>query len=188
MILTLAILIGLAATVVRARLCHRSIHLPRLRWDWLVLVAVIPQILTYQIPATSRYVPEQVAPVILTTSMVLLLIFALANIFTPGFWALMSGLSMNFLVILLNGGWMPIHPETIFKLRPDLDPTLVIIGNRVGVSKDQIMLQSNTYLSFLSDHLTLPQWFPYKFAFSFGDVLISVGVLFLLWSLSSEKE
>jgi hypothetical protein len=188
MILTLAILIGLAATALRARLCHRKIQLPRLRLDWLVLISVIPQIVTFQIPQTSHLIPDHVVPAILTISSVGLLVFALANIFVPGFWAFLSGLAMNFMVILLNGGWMPVNPDTIRNLRPDLDPALIVIGNRVNISKDQIMLRSDTYLSFLADQLYLPPWFPYKFVFSVGDVLISVGAFLLLWSLSSEKQ
>lgn len=186
MILTVAILIGLAATVLRARLYHRSIQFPPLRWGWLVAVAVIPQLLTFQIPLTSRLIPNQIAPIILIASMVLLLFFALANIFTPGFWALMSGLIMNFLVITINGGWMPIFPDTILKLRPELDPQLIVVGNRLGISKDLIMLRADTSLSFLADQLTLAQWIPYKFAFSIGDVLISIGAFLLMWSMSKE--
>ena len=188
MILTLAILIGLAATFLRARLCHRSIQLPRLRLEWLVLVCVIPQLVTFQLPQTSRLIPNELAPTILITSMAGLIIFALANIFAPGFWALLSGLASNFLVILINGGWMPVHPDTIFKLRPDLDPALVIVGNRVNISKDQIMLPSDTHLSFLADQLILPQWFPYKFVFSIGDVLVAVGAFLLIWSMSTDKQ
>jgi lipoprotein signal peptidase len=63
------------------------------------------------------------------------------------------------------------------------------VGTRFGLTKDRIMAVSDTNLAFLSDFITVPTWFPYKVAFSIGDIFISVGAFLLLWSLSStEKE
>ncbi len=61
------------------------------------------------------------------------------------------------------------------------------IGSRLGYSKDFIMTIADTNFVFLSDVITLPQWFPYKFAFSLGDIFISTGSD-RLWSHLSEKE
>jgi len=33
----------------------------------------------------------------------------------------------------------------------------------------------------------VPDWISYKVAFSLGDVLISIGIVVLLWSLSQEQ-
>ncbi len=98
------------------------------------------------------------------------------------------GLVSNLLVIVLNHGWMPISPETILRLKPDLPESAIHLQTRLGISKDMIMPVSQTNLVWLSDLLTLPEWFPYKFAFSIGDVLLSIGAFLLLWSFSSAKE
>lgn len=185
MILTVAILIGLVATLLRARLYRRSLKLVQLRWEWLVFIAVIPQLLVFQIRAVSRLIPESVVPTILILSMVGLLAFAVANMYAPGLWAMVFGLVSNLVVICLNKGWMPISPETILRVRPDLTMAAITIGARVGISKDRILAATETNMGWLSDCLILPGWFPYKFAFSIGDVFISIGVLLLLWSLSS---
>ena len=187
MILLFAIVVGLAATFVRAKINHQSLRLRKLSWEWLVFVAVIPQILVFQIPAISRLVPESLVPFIQIISMLGLLVFVARNFLVPGFWALGFGLLSNFLVIFMNGGWMPVSPQTLFRLAPSKPESIWEIGTRLGYSKDYIMAVEDTKLVWFSDVLTLPQWFPYKFAFSVGDILISIGTLILLWSLSNKN-
>ncbi len=189
MILLIAIIIGLAATSIRARLLHRTLTLKKMRWEWLVFIMVIPQILVFQIPAIGRWVPESVIPGLQIVTMLGLLVFAAINLISPGFWALGIGLLGNFLAIAFNGGWMPISLATLRRLGPGVPPETWIEGTRLGLTKDQIMAVQSTRLIWLSDWLTVPQWFPYKVAFSIGDVFIAVGAFLLLWSLSrKEKE
>ena len=185
MILLLAIVIGLLATLIRARLNNRTLILPPFRWEWLVFLSVIPQVFVFYIPTIGQWVPEWTIPIIQIISMAGLLIFTTVNLTKPGFWALGVGLLSNFLVIVLNGGWMPIHPQTLKRMVPAQPIEFWEIGTRLGFTKDRIMTYDQTNLAFLSDIFTLPQWIPYKVAFSIGDVLISIGVIILLWSLSS---
>ena len=77
---------------------------------------------------------------------------------------------LNLFVILLNGGMMPISPETIQHLYPNASPGAWQIGQRLGVGKDIVLTISETRLWFLSDRFTLPDWIPYRVAFSLGDV------------------
>ena len=188
MILTLAIFIGLIATLVRSRLTNRTLKLPKFRLEWLVFAAVLPQILTFYIPVVGQRIPEQIVPMIQLLSMTGLLVFTGANILQPGFWLLGLGLFSNFLVIILNGGWMPILPETLHYMVPTKPLEIWEVGTRLGMTKDKIFAYENVNLVFLSDRFTLPQWVPYKVAFSLGDIIISIGVVVLLWSLSRKHE
>lgn len=95
------------------------------------------------------------------------------------------GLFSNLLAIIANGGWMPINPNTLIKLHPELPVETWKIGERLAISKDRIIPAGNTNLAFLTDVIPVPTWIPYKFAFSIGDILLSSGVFLLLWSLSS---
>lgn len=188
MILLIAVILGLAATLVRARLMHRTLIMPYLHWEWLVFVSVIPQLLVFHVPYTARLIPDNLIPVIQILTMAGLVIFALANLFKPGFWALCIGLFLNFIVIIANGGWMPIGMETLQELSPSQPENYWKAGSRLGFTKDRIMPGVDINLVWLSDRLTLPPGLPQNIAFSVGDVFISIGAIFLLWSLSREEK
>ena len=188
MILLLAVVVGLLATITRARLTNRTLKLPPFHLEWLVFVSVVPQIFAFYVPATGKLIPESIIPYLLIFTMVGLVIFAAANLGHPGFWALGLGLLSNFIVIVLNGGWMPILPETLHRMIPSKPIEFWEVGTRLGYTKDRILGHEETIFVFLSDIFTLPQWIPYKVAFSIGDVFISIGAFILLWSLSQNQK
>ena len=175
-----AALAGLAGGIAWAAIGRRPYQLPDLRWAWLVVVAFIPQYIAFVLPSTRASIATSWIPVVLIGSQALLLIFSIVNIRRPGFWLLGLGLALNLLVILLNGGMMPISPETIQHLYPDAPLGAWQVGQRLGVGKDIVIQAAETRLWFLSDHFSLPDWVSYKVAFSLGDVLISAGAFWLL--------
>lgn len=181
MILLLAILVGLVSGVARAKIRGRQFSPPDLQLAWLLLLAVTPQLFTFHLPEISEYAPDNVAAGILVVSQMLLLIFFWANRRLPGFWILGFGLGLNLLVIALNGGLMPISPETVQRLVPNatIDPSY--FGTRLGTSKDILLPVTETRLWWLSDCFVLPSWAPYRVAFSLGDILIACGAFWLFW-------
>ena len=183
MILLLAVAIGLLAGALRARLNGRRLSAPPLVGLWLVPVAFLPQWLAFFNTLSWLRIPDRAIPVSLVISQILLLIFVWANRGLPGFWALGLGLGLNLLVIALNGGWMPISPETLGRMYPERGIDAWVVGERLGTSKDIILAVADTRLVWLSDRFILPTWLPYRVAFSIGDVIITVGVYLLLWSL-----
>ncbi len=188
MILILSVILGLAATLVRARLCHRTLKIVPIHWEWLVFACVIPQILTFHFAYTAKIIPEAIIPPLQILSMLGLSVFAIKNISLPGFWALGLGLVSNLLVILTNGGWMPIRVETLQRMVPSRPLDFWTVGSRLGYTKDRIVATEDIRLEWLSDRFTFPVGLPQNIAFSLGDIFISIGVFFLLWSLSSEEE
>ena len=89
-------------------------------------------------------------------------------------------LGLNLLVILLNKGLMPISPETVLALYPDIPLSAWQIGARPGRSKNILLPVEDTRLAWLSDSILLPEWFPWTRALSPGDLLIVLGVFWLL--------
>jgi hypothetical protein len=118
----------------------------------------------------------------LIVSLILLLVFVWFNRQHAGLWLFGLGLTLNLLVISLNGGWMPISPQVVTRVAPDTPAEVWHVGDRLWNSKDKVMPIGDTCLWWLSDLFLFPSWFPYQVAFSLGDILIAGGALWLLWA------
>ena len=188
MVLAFAVIAGLVAGLARAWLGKRSYRIVSVRLPGLVLFAFIPQLISFYLARAGIRIPGEWAPVVLVSSQVLLLLFVWLNWKQPGFWLLGAGLLLNFLVIVLNGGLMPISPETVRKIYPTVPETAWSVGKRLGNGKDIVLPVSATRMWFLSDRFLLPDWIHYPVAFSAGDVFIALGAFWLLWSLGGEKK
>jgi hypothetical protein len=187
MILLIGIIAGIVALFVRSKISGRRIEPLNLQGWWLVLVAFIPQFLAFGPPARWLKLPDGWVSVLLVVSQLILLVFAWQNRKKPGGWLLGAGLLMNFLVIFTNGGMMPINPETVHRLVPNAPTGSWQIGERLGRTKDIVLLESQTRFSFLSDRFLLPAWLNYPVAFSLGDVFIALGAFWLVTSMVEEK-
>jgi hypothetical protein len=188
MVLAFAVLIGLAAGLIRCWIGKSEYRFYELKAPILVLIAFIPQLFGFVLPATRVLFSEKIASLILVSSQAVLLVFSLMNLKKFSFFPIIAGFLSNFLVIILNGGLMPISPETIRHLIPDAPDTLWSLGHRLGFGKDIVLLENQTVLPFLSDRFVTPQWMNYPVAFSFGDLLISAGVIWLLWTLGGPEK
>jgi hypothetical protein len=182
MILITAVLVGLTAGLCRAWIGKRKYRAFELKFPILVLVAFIPQYFAFFAPKTRSLIPDNFIAILLVSSLILLLIFSIINLKKPSFWPISIGFFLNFLVIVLNGGLMPISMDTVNKLTAGNGSTW-ILGERFGFSKDIILAPEMTKLAFLSDRFTITNFLGANIAFSFGDVLIALGVGWLLWTL-----
>ncbi len=183
MILAYAVILGFLAALVRVFVTGSRISIPEIALLWLVPIAFVPQFIAFYFPPTRRLIPDLWVPYFLLSSQALLLIFAIANLDKPGFWVMLLGAAANFWVILINGGWMPISPETVVGLAPNAPPGSWFIGHRLGFGKDLVMAVDDTRFWILSDRFLTPDWLPLQAAFSLGDVLIAIGTLWFVWSL-----
>ena len=180
MILILAIAAGWLSGLVRAWITNKPYRVPELSRIWLVLVAVLPQLLIFQIPYTAGWFSARWASAVLVISQLVLLGFVWFNRDLIGIRIFGLGLILNLIVIIFNNGLMPLTPETAQALFPDLPPGFWQIGSRPGRSKNILLLTEDTRLAWLSDTILLPEWFPWTRALSPGDVLIALGVFWLL--------
>jgi hypothetical protein len=106
---------------------------------------------------------------ILTQSAVIGLLFL--NRHLPGAKIFVLGLVLNLVVMVANGGWMPVTPETSSFVHP---ARIVEVHARPPSSKNIVLARSETKLWILSDiiRLALP-W--ERTAISIGDALLIVG-------------
>jgi hypothetical protein len=180
MILLLGVAAGFLAGLIRYYYTGPPFHVPAFSHVWLVLVAVIPQLLIFQIPYTAGWFSAATASGVLIISQLILLVFIWFNRDKIGMRILGLGLFLNLLVILINGGLMPIAPETVTALFPDTPLSSWQIGSRPLWSKNILLHPEDTRLAWLSDSILLPEWFPWTRALSPGDLLIVLGVFWLL--------
>lgn len=187
MILILAVIAGLIAGLIRAKIGKRPYQPDHFQQVWLVLVALIPQWLAFSFSPTRSVLPDWVASGALVLSQAILLVFAILNWKASGFWIMALGLIMNLVVIVANGGFMPISPETITWLTPNVPSSLWAVGQRFAGGKDIVLPVEKTLFYFLSDRFRTPDLEIYRVAFSLGDIFIAVGAFWLLWSIGGDK-
>jgi hypothetical protein len=154
----------------------------------LVLVAFLPQFFSYYLTAIRNHIPDRWVAIGLIGSQILPLVFCWLNRRVPGVWLLALGLTLNFLVIAANGGFMPISPRTASRLVSQDFLKTVALGRRFGNGKDILLLQANTRLDWLSDRFLPPKGLPYQVTFSLGDIVIACGAFWLTSGLRKPPE
>ncbi|OPA74057.1 hypothetical protein BVG16_25230 [Paenibacillus selenitireducens] len=94
----------------------------------------------------------------------------------PGFWYIFIGVGLNFLVMVLNGGRMPVSLEAAKVLDPIYTQML---KDGVTVTK-HIMLDDSTHLSFLGDIIPISSPYPRTQVISIGDIVMNIGIFIYL--------
>src|SRR5512133_1740045 len=170
MILLIAVAVGLTAGFLRALIGKQPYRVYELKWPALVLAAFVPQYFAFFNPGTRTQISGNLVSILQISLMPITL-----------------GFLLNFLVIMFNGGLMPISPDIVRKLLPGQDAQWVV-GQRLGYGKDIILQPEMTRMWFLSDRFMLPDWMQYPVAFSLGDVFIALGIVWLLWTLGGKTK
>jgi len=94
----------------------------------------------------------------------------------PGFWYIFIGVGLNFLVMVLNGGRMPVSLEAA----KVLDPVYIeMLKNGVTVTK-HVMLSESTHLAFLGDIIPIAPPYPRTQVISIGDIVMNIGIFIYL--------
>lgn len=107
-----------------------------------------------------------------------LLLFA-GLYFNRKLWAfkiVFIGILLNFIVIMANGGHMPVSAGAM--LSAGLDDNLNVI--RAGHFITHSVMDTHTKLPFLGDILVLPKPYPRPKVFSIGDMIMAAGVFIFI--------
>lgn len=105
----------------------------------------------------------------------ILLLFSYLNRHQPGFCLIMAGIAMNLLVMVANGGRMPVDVEYAKRFAPEDVPALVAgeYGKHIGMSE-------LTKLNLLGDIFYLHAPYPHETLVSLGDIVFSIGVFIFI--------
>jgi len=166
-----AIALGIAIGVARRGSLTRLLEL-RLRHPWLVALAFGLQAAMFILPLEAS-LGDAVAPILTATNLFILAFVAL-NLRIAGLKLLGLGLALNTLVMLANGGYMPVSEQS---LRSTGHGDQIDVMARVGHLDKSRLLGPDTRLAFLSDVLPVPQL---QRVFSLGDLLVGLGAVWLI--------
>jgi len=182
-ILLVAVIAGSLVGILRARWNRDSWQPPELRHAWLVMVAFLPQWFAFYLPVTRSHLPESLAAACLVSSQFGLLLFCWLNRRSVGMPLLTVGLIFNLLAISANGGLMPLSVDTAARFLPADALQKLQVGSRFSSSSKDILLPATAIVfPWFADRFVSPGWLNYRFVFSLGDILVSLGVFWLLIS------
>lgn len=104
-------------------------------------------------------------------SYLFLFLWVYLNRSLPGIWWIGGGTLLNFLVIISNKGFMPVHPGHL--------PEEVRVTLMNGFNGTHTLLRADSAFNFLADIFYLP-W-PFKEMDSIGDVLLAAGAGWMIF-------
>lgn len=105
------------------------------------------------------------------------------NLNSLSFKLILLGTLLNFIVIMLNGGQMPVSEAGMLKAGLGEDLKALLQGDIVT----HTIITKNTILHFLGDIFVLPKPYPRPKVFSVGDVFMAVGVFVFLQECMIKK-
>lgn len=93
------------------------------------------------------------------------------------------GVFLNFLVIMANGGQMPVSAEAMVRIG--------LVDNMLAIQNGEIVthaiINENTALRFLGDILVIGKPYPRPKIFSIGDVVMAVGIFIYIQDIMIKK-
>lgn len=119
---------------------------------------------------------------ILILSQIALIGLLVLNRHVPGVWLFGLGIALNSIVMIANGGWMPITPENYHYVHPE---RTIELQTRPPNSKNIILPRSDTRLWVLSDIIRIK--LGRRWAASLGDMLLIAGVAQLIFQGTAAK-
>lgn len=160
---------------------------PELRHLWLVFAAFLPQFIVIYLPQARSHFSDWLIVGCLLASQILLFGFAWLNRRISGMPILICGVALNLAVMVANSGFMPISPQTASHLVSKNGLLDIQLGSRIG-AKDILLRPQDTRFEWLADRFLTPGWFPYRAAFSLGDVFIAIGAFWMLTKPGPSKQ
>ncbi|MFQ5594510.1 MAG: DUF5317 domain-containing protein [Anaerolineae bacterium] len=151
----------------------RNLGSIRVRWAWLVLVALTMQVALGRLPTDWSGTARLLFPL----THLAILVVAWVNRDLSGMRLFAAGVLLNLVVIVGNGGFMPVEPEALVSAGIAESVEFVPLYSRVAGSKALVLPRAETALWWLSDIIALR---PIKTIVSLGDLLMVPGVFLLV--------
>ena len=152
----------------------------RFRCWWLILVSLAIQLVIFPLVGPRPLLPYATVP-LHYLSYALIFAFLAINYRTFPLLAIGVGATLNLLVIAVNGGYMPSSLTALSQAGHHAAAALLA---EKGMQGNVILMSESTRLNPLGDLFWLPAWVPRATAFSVGDVILAIGLLWLVaWGM-----
>jgi hypothetical protein len=137
------------------------------RWPWLIAGGLFVQLVLFH-DAVAAVVGGAGAPIYVASTVAVLAGVA-RNRAIPGIPMLILGAASNLAAIVANGGFMPAGAAA-----------MAALGRSEATIYSNSAVIANPALEPLTDIFALPPWLPFANIFSVGDMLIAVGVAWVV--------
>jgi hypothetical protein len=147
-----------------------------LKNPWILFLALLIQFLIFPLFTERPLIPYGTA-YLHGLSYFLVLVWLLRNLRIRPLWVLVGGALLNAAAILSNGGYMPASADALSRAG------LVTTAERLlaeGTYGNVIRMGAGTHLNALGDRIALPDWIPFATALSIGDLMIMIGLAWLI--------
>jgi hypothetical protein len=149
----------------------------RIKGIWVIVLSFILQFVVYSQAQRGNRWFVNYGEWLIILAYVILIYGLIININIYSFKLILSGVILNFVVIALNGGRMPVSHNALVKtgIIDELRPLF-----EKGWYGRYIPMTESTHLKFLGDILFIPRPYIRPSIFSIGDVLLFIGIFLLI--------
>lgn len=152
----------------------RALAQLKLKWGWVFPLLLIVELAVFKLQNDSKFL-GQVSGYIYIVVYVLGLLFLFMNRKNPGFILILIGVFLNFLVMVTNGGRMPVSVAAAAVL----DPVYIDVLKESLYAK-HTMLTSSSHFGFLGDIIPISDPYPRTQVISIGDIIMNIGIFFFI--------
>jgi hypothetical protein len=154
----------------------------KLRWVFLIPFSLFIQLLIFPL-FTSRPVLVFATSSLHLLSYALVFLFLFLNARVLPLFLIGVGAILNVVVIAANGGYMPSSATALARAGAEGVVSHLLAEGVYGNVK---LMGEGTRLDALGDLLYLPRWVPFATAFSVGDLVMGLGLAWLVaWGMRS---
>ncbi|PLS01425.1 DUF5317 domain-containing protein [Neobacillus cucumis] len=152
----------------------RALAQLRLKWGWIFPILLVVELTVFTLQNNLKFL-GQISGYIYIIVYVLGLLFLFMNRNNPGFTLILFGVFLNFLVMVLNGGRMPVS----------LDAASILEPGYLDVLKEELYakhaaLTDSTRLGFLGDIIPITKPYPRTQIISIGDIIMNIGAFLFI--------
>lgn len=152
-----------------------------LKWGWMFPLLLAFEIAVFAFQNDFKIL-GQASNYIYMVIYILGLLFLFLNRNNPGFILILIGVFLNFLVMVINGGRMPVSLTAASVLDPGYIEAL-----KHSLYAKHTALNHSTHLGFLGDIIPITKPYPRTQIISIGDIVMNIGIFIFIQYLMLQR-